>query len=92
MGHVFVLNVRKAGIADNMPKYYIKSGTLELIYSTSKSPLEAACVALGETNKFDVLDEHFYIDERGMKDYITALPDTTVITTKKIADKAGWKM
>lgn len=75
-----------------MPKYYIKSGTLELIYSTSKSPLEAACVALGETNKFDVLDEHFYIDERGMKDYITALPDTTVITTKKIADKAGWKM
>jgi len=75
-----------------MPKYYIKSGTLELIYSTSKSPLEAACIALGETNKFDVLDEHFYIDERGMKDYATALPDTKVIKTSKVAKKAGWEL
>lgn len=75
-----------------MPKYYIKSGSLELIYSTDKSPLDAAGVALGETNKFDVLDEHFYIDERGMKDYITALPDTIVITTKKVAKNAGWTL
>jgi len=73
-------------------KYYIKSGSLELIFSTDKSPLEAAAVALGETNKFDVLDEHFYIDERGMKDYASALPDTTVITTKKVAKKAGWTL
>lgn len=75
-----------------MPKYYIKSGSLELIYSTSKSPLEAACVALGETNKFDVLDEYFYIDERGMKDYTTAHPDTTVIKTSKVAQNAGWEL
>lgn len=75
-----------------MSKYYIKSGSLELIYSTDKSPLEAACVALGETNKYDVLDEYFYIDERGMKDYITALPDTTVIKTSKVAKKAGWEL
>jgi len=75
-----------------MSKYYIKSNTLELIYSTDKSPLEAAVVALGETNKFDVLDEHFYIDERGMKDYSTALPDTIVIKTKTVADAAGWTM
>lgn len=75
-----------------MSKYYIKSGSLELIYSTDKSPLEAACVALGETNKYDVLDEYFYIDERSMKDYITALPDTTVIKTSKVAKKAGWEL
>lgn len=75
-----------------MPKYYIKSGSLELIYSTDKTPLDAAVVALGETNKFDVLDEHFYIDERGMKDYATALPDTTVIQTQTIAEQAGWQM
>ena len=75
-----------------MPKYYIKSNTLELIYSTDKEPLEAAVVALGETNKFDVLDEHFYIDERGMKDYATALPDTIVIKTKVVAEAAGWTM
>jgi hypothetical protein len=75
-----------------MSKFYIKSNTLELIYSTDKTPLEAAVVALGETNKFDVLDEHFYIDERGMKDYSTALPDTIVIKTKIVADAAGWTM
>lgn len=74
-----------------MPKYYIKSGTLELIYSTSKSPLEAACIALGETNKFDVLDEHFYIDERGYKDYITADKETIAIKSDVILDKAGWE-
>lgn len=90
--HAFVLCVRKVKTVENMPKYYIKSGSLELIYSTSKSPLEAACIALGETNKFDVLDEYFYIDERGMKDYATAHSDTTVIPTKKIAEAAGWQM
>jgi hypothetical protein len=75
-----------------MSKYYIKSNTLELIYSTNKSPLEAACDALWELNDFDVLDEHFYIDERGFKDYSTALPDTKVITTEKVMKKAGWTM
>ena len=73
-------------------KYYIKSNTLELIYSTDKTPLEAAVTALGETNKFDVLDEYFYIDERGMRDYISAEPDTIVIPTKLVAAEAGWTM
>lgn len=73
-----------------MSKYYIKSGTLELIFSTSKSPEEAAVIALGETNKHDILDEYFYIDERGMKDYKTALPDTFVINTDKVVALAGW--
>lgn len=84
------LNVRREITV--VSKYYIKSNTLELIYSTDKTPLEAAMVALGETNKFDVLDEYFYIDERGMKDYATALPDTIVIPTKLVASEAGWKM
>jgi len=73
-----------------MAKYYIKCGTLELIYSTDKKPLDAACIAMGETNKFDILDEHFYIDERGFKDYSSALPDTKVISLKKVAKKSGW--
>jgi hypothetical protein len=75
-----------------MAKYYIKCGTLELIYSTSKNPMDAAVTALYETNKFDILDEHFYIDERGMYDYSTAKPDTTVIPLKKVAKKGGWTL
>jgi metal-dependent hydrolase (beta-lactamase superfamily II) len=90
MARASALNVRREITV--VPKYYIKSNTLELIYSTDKTPLEAAMVALGETNKFDVLDEYFYIDERGMKDYATALPDTIVIPTKLVAAEAGWKM
>jgi hypothetical protein len=73
-----------------MPKYYIKCGTLELVRSMEFGPIEAAIQALWDTNKNDVLDEHFYIDERGMYDYSTAKPDTTVITLKKVAKLAGW--
>lgn len=75
-----------------MSKYYIKCGTLELIYSTDKSPLEAAVTAMGETNKFDILDEYFYVDERGLKDYVSALPDTKVYSLRKVAKKAGWSI
>jgi hypothetical protein len=75
-----------------VPKYYIQSGTLQLIYSTSEKPLNAAVAALWETNKFDVLDEHFYVDERGFKDYVTALPDTKVYKTTKVVRKAGWSI
>lgn len=74
----------------NMPKYYIKSNTLELIYSTNKSALEAAIDSVWELNDFDTLDEYFYIDERGFKNYITANKETKVISTAKILKKAGW--
>jgi len=74
-----------------MAKYYIKCGTLELIYSTSRSHIRAAIAALWETNKFDVLDEYFYIDERGYRDYLTADKETKVIKSVKIIKKAGWK-
>jgi hypothetical protein len=75
-----------------MSKYYIKCGTLELIYSTDKKPFGAAKDALWETNKFDVLDEYFYVDERGFKDYATALPDTKVYKSTKVIEKAGWSL
>lgn len=75
-----------------MPKYYIKCGTLELIYSTNKDPLEAAMATLWEANGNDVLDEYFYIDERGMKDYKTALPDTVVLDSGEVAKRAGWEI
>jgi hypothetical protein len=73
-------------------KYYIKSGTLEVIYSTDKTPLEAAVDVLWEATTKDTLDEHFYVDERGFKDYITAKPDTKVYATNKIIKKAGWTL
>ena len=75
-----------------MSKYYIHCGTLQIIYSTSKSVEDAAVAALWETNKLDVLEEYFYIDERGYKDYLSADNSTTVIKTKKICEKAGWEI
>lgn len=75
-----------------MSKYYIKCGTLELIYSTGQSVSNAAVTALWETNKFDVLDEHFYIDERGFRDYLTADKETKVIKLNKICKRAGWEI
>lgn len=75
-----------------VPKYYIKCGTLELKYSTNKTPTEAAVTTLGESNKFDVLDEYFYIDERGFRDYVTADKLTQVIRLSKICRLAGWEM
>lgn len=74
-----------------MPKYYIKSGSLELIYSTNKLPMDAAISALWETNENDVIDEHFYIDQRGMKDYTTADKETVVIKSDIVLEKAGWE-
>lgn len=72
-------------------KYYIKCGTLELKYSTEKTPLDAAISTLWESNKFDVLDEYFYIDERGFRDYITADKFTQVIELSKVCRLAGWE-
>ena len=76
-----------------MSKYYVKCGTLELIYSTSKTPLEAATHCLWESNSNDILDEHFYIDERGFRDYLTAdAKDTKVIKSSKVIKLAGWTL
>lgn len=66
-----------------MPKFYVKSNTAELITSCS-DPLEAAVRTLMSCNKNDIVDEFFYVDECGMKDYMTATPNTTVIRTEDV--------
>ena len=73
-----------------MSKYYIKCGTLELIYSCNKCPRDAAMDAIWETNENDMLDEYFYIDERGYRDYITADKKTKVLRSSNILKDAGW--
>lgn len=75
-----------------MAKYYVKCGTLELIYSCNKSPHDAAMDCVWETNENDKLDEYFYIDERGFRDYISADGYTKVLRTTTILKDAGWKL
>lgn len=74
-----------------MAKFYIKSGTLEVILGEN-DPLEAAIKGLMLTNKFDTIDEYFYVDERGYRDYISADKKTNVIPTKSIVRAAGWEL
>ena len=66
-----------------MPKFYVKSNTVELITSCC-DPLEAAVRTLMSCNKNDVIDEYFYVDEQGMRDYISATPTTAVIRTEDV--------
>lgn len=89
MVRAFALNVKTEDVV--VTKYYIKSGSLELIYSTNKNPINAAVAALWETNDHDVIDEYFYLDERGYRDYKTADKNTIVIESDLILDKAGWE-
>jgi hypothetical protein len=44
------------------------------------------------TNKFDTIDEYFYVDERGYRDYVSADNETNVINTKSIVRAAGWEL
>lgn len=74
-----------------MGKFYVKSGTLEVTISRGDA-LEAAITGLFLTNKFDTIDEYFYIDERGYRDYISADPQTNVISTSSIIKAAGWEL
>lgn len=92
---MMIMTIVDAQIAEEnitVAKYYIKCGTLELKYSTNKNPIDAAIVTLGESNKFDVLDEYFYVDERGFRDYVTADNLTKVIKLSKVCRLAGWKI
>lgn len=74
-----------------MGKYYIKSGTLEVMVSR-KDALEAGVKGFLLTNQYDTIDEYFYIDERGYRDYISADKLTNVIPTKTIVKAAGWEL
>lgn len=73
-----------------MSKYYISTGTLQLIYSTNQEPYDACRTVIHEINKHDELDEFMYCDERGMKNYLTATPKTMVFITKDILGKEGY--
>lgn len=75
-----------------MAKYYIKCGTLELIYSCDKCPRDAAIDAIWEANDNDTLDELFYIDERGYRDHETADGLTCRLHTTHILKDAGWSL
>jgi len=76
-----------------MPKYYVKSNTVEKIVSLNvmyeSSPLDAALCVFNDTNEFDIFDEYFYVDERGMKDYTSADRLTQVIKTSKVITKSA---
>ena len=74
-----------------MGKYYVASGTLRMIVSR-KDALEASIYVLTQSNKFDTIDEHFYVDEREYRDYVSADPQTNVIATKSIVRAAGWEL
>ena len=74
-----------------MGKYYIRSNTLQITLS-KKDVLEAAISGFLLTNKFDILDEYFYIDERGYRDYVTADGHTCVLHTSHILKDAGWSI
>ena len=73
-----------------MAKYYIKSGTLEIIFSTKKRDYDACRIAIHECNANDELDEYMYIDERGYRDYTNADQATTVVPTEDILRKEGY--
>jgi len=73
-----------------MAKYYIKSGTLEIIFSTRKNQYNACRTAIHECNSNDELDEYMYIDERGYRDYTNADQTTTVVITEDILRKEGY--
>lgn len=73
-----------------MSKWYVKSNTVEKIVSIPHStPLDAAIAVYNDTNHFDVIDEYFYVDERGMRDYTSADSLTQVIKTNKVMVKAA---
>lgn len=73
-----------------MPKYYISCGSLNIIYSTKKSPRDACRSAIWECNENDMLDEYFYIDERGYRNEGTQEKGTIVIPADEIISEEGW--
>ena len=73
-----------------MAKYYVKCGSLEMIYSTSKNAFDTARTVLWVCNEYDELDEFFYVDERGFRNYVSADPNTKVFDTERILRLEGW--
>ena len=75
-----------------MAKYYIKTGTLEIIFSTDKEPYDACRTAIHECNSNDEVDEYMYVDERGYRDYTSADTNTYVVDTEQILRQVRYKL
>ena len=73
-----------------MAKYYFACGTLQLIWSTNKSPEEAVRTYIHEVTEDDELDEYIYIDERGFRGYVTADNTTLVVETEQVLRDEGY--
>ena len=73
-----------------MAKFYISTGTLQIIFSTGKSPYDACRTVIHECNANDEVDEYMYVDERGYRDYATADPSTFVVETEDILRREGY--
>ena len=73
-----------------MAKYYIKCGTLEIIFSTRKNEYNACRIAIHECNANDELDEYMYIDQRGYRNAFTADQTTSVVRRDDILRKEGY--
>ena len=72
-----------------MSKWYVKSNTVEKIVSIPNStPLDAAIAVFKDTNNFDIIDDYFFVDERGMRTMETRDSKTQVIKTERVMRKA----
>jgi hypothetical protein len=72
-----------------MSKWYVKSNTVEKIVSIPNStPLDAAIAVFKDTNNFDIIDDYFFVDERGMRTMETRDSQTQVIKTERVMRKA----
>jgi hypothetical protein len=47
---------------------------------------------LWETNQHDVIDDTFFIDERGFRNYTNADKQTIQIGLDVVAEKGGWEL
>ena len=73
-----------------MAKYYISSGSLQVIRSVNCKPLTAAAFAFMDTNSNDTLEHYFYVSEMGFRDSITIEPTRgdKAYSTKKVQYRA----
>ena len=73
-----------------MSKFYVKTGTLEVIFSTNQNAYDACRTVIHECTANDEVDEFMYVDERGWRDYSTADQSTFVVETEDILRKEGY--
>lgn len=69
-----------------MAKYYIKSGTLEVILSTDLKPIDVAGCGLWQATANDTLDQYILVDERGFR----KRRSEHKFLTEEIMKQEGW--